>query len=63
MNDKSDQLTVDEIRDVLSLRFERLDSKTSEEVENADNKDVAFFVGQFKGKCRNCNVISHKARN
>jgi hypothetical protein len=26
-------------------------------------EDFALFSGQFKGKCRNCGVIGHKARD
>ena len=62
LNDKTNPLTVDEIRDDLNLRFERLNEKTNNN-EDEDNQDVAFFGGQFKGKCRNCGVIGHKARD
>jgi hypothetical protein len=27
------------------------------------NQDVAFFGGQFKGKCRNCGMMGHKSIN
>ena len=63
LNDKVNPLTIDEIRDDLNLRFERLNEKSNEDNENVDNQDVAFFGGQFKGKCRNCGVIGHKASN
>jgi hypothetical protein len=63
LNDKMNPLTVDEIRDDLNLRFERLNVKSNENNENGNNQDVAFFGGQFKGKCRNCGVIGHKARD
>ncbi len=62
LNDKVNPLTVDEIRDDLNLRFERLNKKNNDN-ENEDNQDVAFFSGQFKGKCRNFGVIGHKARD
>jgi len=61
INDKMNPLTVDEIRDDLNLRVERLNEKINDN-ENEDNQDVAFFAGQFKGKCRNCGLIGHKAR-
>jgi hypothetical protein len=35
----------------------------NEESENDNNQEVAFFSGQFKGKCRNCVAIGHKARD
>jgi hypothetical protein len=61
--DKSNPLTIDEIRDDLNLRFERLNEKQNEESENDNDQEVAFFGGQFKGKCRNCGAIGHKAKN
>jgi Zinc knuckle len=61
-NDKMNPLTVDEIRDDFNLRFERLNEKANYN-ENEDNQEVAFFGGPFKGKCRNCGAIGHKARD
>jgi hypothetical protein len=63
VKDKSNPLTMDEIRDDLNLRFERLSEKQNEENENDNNQEVAFFGGQFKGKCRNCGAIGHKAKD
>jgi hypothetical protein len=45
--DKSTPLTIDEIRDDLNLRFERLNETQNEEIENENNQEVAFFGGQF----------------
>jgi hypothetical protein len=61
--DKSNPLTIDKIRDDLNLRFERLNEKQNEESEIDNNQEVAFFGGQFKGKCRNCGAIGHKAKD
>jgi hypothetical protein len=47
----------------LNLRFERLNEKQNEESENDNNQEVAIFGGQFKGKCRNCGAIGHKAKD
>jgi gag-polypeptide of LTR copia-type/Zinc knuckle len=63
INDKSSPLTVDEIRDDLNLRFERLNMKSNHESENEEHHDVAVFGGRFKGKCRNCGMIGHKSRD
>jgi hypothetical protein len=60
VTDKSNPLTIDGIRDNLNLRFERLNEKQNEESENDNNQEVAFFVGQFKGKFRNCGQYSAK---
>jgi hypothetical protein len=60
VTDKSNPLTIDMIRDDLNLRFARLNEKQNEESENDNNQEVAFFGGQFKGKCQNCGAIGHK---
>jgi hypothetical protein len=63
VTDKSNPLTTDEIRDNLNLRFEILNEKQNEESENENNQEVAFFGGQFKGKCRNRGAIGQKAKD
>jgi hypothetical protein len=63
LNDKLNPLNVNEIRDDLNLRFERLNIKSNENYENGNNQDVAFVGSLFKGKCRNCGVIGHKVRD
>jgi hypothetical protein len=45
------------------MRFEILFEKKNEESENDNNQEVAFSDDQFKGKCRNCGVIGHKAKD
>jgi Zinc knuckle len=62
LNDKKNPLTVDGIRDDLNLKFERLNEKNDDN-ENDDNQDVAIIGRWFKGMCRNCGVIGHKARD
>ena len=47
LNDKANPLTVDEIRDDLNLRFERLNEKTNNN-ESEDNQDVDSFVVSLK---------------
>jgi hypothetical protein len=60
IGDEKDPLTVSEIRSELSLRFERLNTHSN--IENGEATDeMAFFSGQFKGKCRNCGKIGHKS--
>jgi purine-nucleoside phosphorylase len=56
VTDKSNPLTIDKIRDNLNQRFKRLN-------ENDNDQEVACFGGQFKGKCRNCGTIGHKAKD
>jgi hypothetical protein len=48
VTDKSNSLTIDEIRDNLNLRFERLNEKQYEESENDNNQEVAFLVINIK---------------
>jgi len=45
ITDDSNPLTIDEIRDDLNLRYERLTEKQNNESENNYNHDVAFFSG------------------
>jgi hypothetical protein len=61
--EKSNPLIINKIRDDLNLRFERLNEKQNEESENDNNQEVTCFGGQFKGKCRNCGAIGHKAKD
>jgi hypothetical protein len=42
------------------LRFERLNNHSNNENGKASD-EMAFFSGQFKGKCRNCGKIGHKS--
>jgi hypothetical protein len=63
VTDNSNPLTIDKIRDNLNLRFKRLNEKKNEESENDNNQEVAFYSGQFKGKCRSCGAIGHKAND
>jgi hypothetical protein len=51
VTDKSNPVTIDEIRDDLILRIEGLNEYQNKESENDNNQEVAFFGGQFKGKC------------
>jgi hypothetical protein len=60
IGDVEQPLTVSEIRAELSLRSERINNNSNK--DNGDNaEEMAFFGGQFKGKCRNCGKIGHKS--
>ena len=54
---------MEEITAELSLRLERLNINKSETDEDNILEEHALFSKQFKGKCRNCGQISHKAFN
>jgi hypothetical protein len=48
----------------LRLRFERLNiRKRDENVKDQDQDQALYVGGQFKGKCRSCGKIGHKAAN
>jgi hypothetical protein len=52
-------LTVEEVREELNIRYERLNMKTSRNMEGEVLEEQALFSGQFKGKSRNCGQIGH----
>jgi hypothetical protein len=59
IGDVEQPLTVSEIRAELSLRFERINNNSNK--DNGENsEEMAFYGGQFKGKCRNCGKIGQK---
>jgi hypothetical protein len=58
---KENPLNIDELKEELSLRYERLLMKTETAKTNDLGEEKALVVTQFKGKCRNCGKIGHKA--
>jgi hypothetical protein len=61
IGNKQNPLTIDEIREELSLRYDRL-SLVSETTNDIDlTKEKTLFTTQFKGKCRNYRNKRHKA--
>jgi hypothetical protein len=61
--DVTNPLTIEELKEEVILRFERLTSKTdsgSAKVKGSLDKKV-LFMGQFKGKCCSCGKLGHKA--
>jgi hypothetical protein len=61
VGDADKPLTVEEVRGELNLRFERVNMKTSRNEECEVLEEQTLFSGQFKGKCRNCGQVGHKA--
>jgi hypothetical protein len=61
VGDDEKPLTIEEIRGELSLRYERMNMKSSSNKEVEGLEENAFFSGQFKGKCLNCGQIRHKS--
>jgi hypothetical protein len=58
---KENPLPIDELKEELSLRYERLLMKTETAKISDLGEKKALVVPQFKGKCRNCGKIGHKA--
>jgi hypothetical protein len=58
---KENPLTIDELKEDWNLRCERLSMKTETAKINDLHEEKALVVTQFKGKCRNCCKIAHKA--
>ena len=51
------KLTIEDVRDKLNNRFERMDER-----ESQSKQEMAFanFAKQFKGTCNNCGQYGHK---
>jgi hypothetical protein len=56
LKDQIKEITIDDVRTELSLRFERLKRQAPKPVEHA-----MYMGNRFKGKCNWCGVIGHKA--
>jgi Zinc knuckle len=59
--DANNPLTLEKLKEELTLRFERLTSKIDSAKLKGSFDEKALFMGQFKGKCRNCGKLGHKA--
>jgi len=66
--DKSEKVTIDDLKDRLSLEYERFLKWKTHGEENEDDSDEsdeenekAFFSTQFKGRCNYCGKYGHKA--
>jgi hypothetical protein len=58
---KENLSTIDELKEGLSLKCERLSMKTETAKNNDLGEETALVVTQLKDKCRNCGKIGHKA--
>ena len=64
LDDAKEPLTIEELRADLNLKYERLNLRKKEKDEDSEEKDndIALAAyGKFKGKCRKCGKIGHKA--
>ena len=55
---KENPLTIEELREALNLRFERMNGNQRGHIR--DEKDAALFAGGFKGRCVKCGKYRHK---
>lgn len=65
-----DDLTIEELRNELNLRFERLQDKRHNNNNNSNNSNddnkpehAMYAGGKFKGKCNHCGKIGHKVKD
>jgi hypothetical protein len=59
IGNKDNPLSIEELKEELNLRFERLSTSQN----NNLGEESALFTSQFKGKCRNCGKLGHTQRN
>jgi hypothetical protein len=57
---KENPLTIDELKEELSLRYERLSMKSETAKINDLGKEKALVVIRFKSKRQNCGEVGHK---
>ena len=62
LGDSNDPLTIEELRDALNLKFERLQGNKGKHYRSGD-EETALFAGGFKGRCNNCGKHGQKARD
>jgi C2H2 zinc-finger/Zinc knuckle len=58
--DVNNPLTIEELKEELTLRFERMTSKTDSAKGKGSFDEKALLMGYLKGKCRNCGKLGHK---
>jgi hypothetical protein len=64
IGDDQNVLMIEDLRDELNLRFERMNAKDDSDSNDKDEEEKALFGGgQFKGRCNNCGKYGHKSAN
>ena len=59
INDPDDPLDIDELREDLALKYQKMNPK-SMEADLDEDEEIGLFAGGFKGKCHNCGKYGHK---
>ena len=64
LGDEKNPLTIEDLRDELNLKYERMGFRSGKGGKNSGNEgeDAAFFAGGYKGKCNACGEWGHKAK-
>ena len=67
LGDASNPLTIEDLRDELNLKYERMGFRNGKgggkhSGGGNDGEDAAFFAGGYKGKCNACGEWGHKAK-
>jgi Zinc knuckle len=57
IGNKCNPLSIEELKEELNLQFERPSTSPNDNL----GEESALFNSQFKGKCRNCGKLGHKA--
>jgi Zinc knuckle len=61
IRNKENPLFIDELKEDLNLRYEKLSSKSEFTKNNEYGKEKVLLVTQCKRKCRNCEKLGHKS--
>jgi hypothetical protein len=59
--DVNNPLTIEDLKEELTLRFEKMTCKTDSAKLKGLFDEKALLMGQLKGKCCNCGNLGHKA--
>eukprot|EP00980_Cylindrotheca_fusiformis_P015768 scaffold4574_cov47-Cylindrotheca_fusiformis.AAC.1 len=64
LGDKNEPLTIEDLREALNLKYQRMGfGNGGRRQNNAGEGEAAFFAGGFKGKCNSCGGWGHKAKD
>jgi hypothetical protein len=55
----SEPLEIEDMRDALSLTYERISERFHS--NDSDDEETALAAGQFKGRCNKCGKYRHKS--
>ena len=56
INNPDDPLDIDELREDLALKYQKMNPK-SMEADLDEDEEIGLFAGGFKGKCHKCGLV------